>query len=351
MPLDFTVESKWDCFNSGGEWENSVYNFDNVYNALITLFLMSTIAGWSDIMMTCATSDSVDYLSGTQLNAIWVIFFIIFIIVGAFFFLNLFVGVVISTFNSEHEKLGGNDLLTEKQKEWIELRLLVLRSAPSRKLQAPLNRFRKVIFNICSNPKFENFIYSCIVFNSFVLLFKWYEQPLIMDKIAEWLNYGFTAIFFCEAALKLIGFGPKLYFNDGWNLYDAIIIMGSFISIFISANTSLEIRGALSILRSFRILRLLRLIKRGKSLQLIFNTFVITLHSLANIGCLLLLFIFMYSILGMMLFGEVTRNGIMNDYINFESFDTAFITLFIVATGDSWNDIMEAFSLERSTTN
>jgi len=73
----------------------------------------------STIMMTCATSDSVDYLSGTELNAVWVIFFIIFIIVGAFFFLNLFVGVVISTFNSEHEKLGGNDLLTEKQKEWI----------------------------------------------------------------------------------------------------------------------------------------------------------------------------------------------------------------------------------------
>ena len=48
------------------------------------------------------------------MSPIWVIFFIVFIIVGGFFFLNLFVGVVISTFNSEHEKLGGNDLLTEK---------------------------------------------------------------------------------------------------------------------------------------------------------------------------------------------------------------------------------------------
>jgi hypothetical protein len=165
-----------------------------------------------------------------------------------------------------------------------------------------------------------------------------------MDKIAEWLNYGFTAIFLIEAILKLIGIGPKTYFEDGWNIYDCIIILGSFVSIFISANTSLEIRGALSILRSFRILRLLRLIKRGKSLQLIFNTFVITLHSLANIGALLLLFIFMYSILGMIIFGETKRNGIMNDYINFESFPKAFITLFIVATGDSWNDTMEAFS-------
>jgi len=128
-----------------------------------------------------------------------------------------------------------------------------------------------------------------------------------------------------------------------------VIILGSFISIFISANTSLEIKGVITILRSFRILRLLRLIKRGQSLRLIFNTFVITLHSLANIGGLLLLFIFMYSILGMILFGTVKRNGPMNDYINFESFNNAYLTLFIVATGDSWNLIMQAYALEDSS--
>ena len=92
----------------------------------------------------------------------------------------------------------------------------------------------------------------------------------------------------------------------------------------------------------------MRLIKRGNSLRLIFNTFVITLHSLANIGGLLLLFIFMYSILGMIIFGTVKRNGLMNSYINFENFYNSFLTLFIVATGDSWNGIMEAFAMEFS---
>ena len=48
----------------------------------------------------------------------------------------------------------------------------------------------------------------------------------------------------------------------------------------------------------------------------------------------------------MILFGETMRTGIMNDYINFENFTNSFITLFIVATGDSWNDIMEAFSMQ-----
>lgn len=96
----------------------------------------------------------------------------------------------------------------------------------------------------------------------------------------------------------------------------------------------------------------MRLIKRGSnSLNLIFNTFVITLHSLVNIGGLLLMFIYMYSILGMIIFGNMKRNGIMNDYNNFETFTNAFTTLFVVATGDSWNYTTAAFTMENSPIN
>jgi hypothetical protein len=110
------VFSKWDCLSSGGDWINSIYNFDNSVNALVTLFVLSTTAGWAEIMIRCATSTNIDYVQGSWDTAspVWIFFFVIFIIVGAFFFLNLFVGVVISTFNLEHDKLGGNDLLTEK---------------------------------------------------------------------------------------------------------------------------------------------------------------------------------------------------------------------------------------------
>jgi hypothetical protein len=44
----------------------------------------------------------------------WVLFFIAFMVVGSFFLLNLFVGVVISSFNRQKDLLGGNTLLTEK---------------------------------------------------------------------------------------------------------------------------------------------------------------------------------------------------------------------------------------------
>jgi hypothetical protein len=113
-------------------------------------------------------------------------------------------------------------------------------------------------------------------------------------------------------------------------------------------STSVRIKGT-STLRAFRILRLLRLLKRGgQSLALIFNTLVITLQTLSNIGALLILFTYMYSLVGMMYFGEVKRTGNMNDYINFEGFYSAFITMFTVATGDSWNQTMESFAKSAS---
>ena len=72
---------------------------------------------------------------------------------------------------------------------------------------------------------------------------------------------------------------------------------------------------------------------------------------MANIGGLLLLFMYIYSIIGMIVFGDTKRNGYMSDYINFESFGCAFITLFTVATVDTWNLTVIAFSYGKDAWN
>lgn len=118
------------------------------------------------------------------------------------------------------------------------------------------------------------------------------------------INLVFTVIFISEAFIRIAGTGFQTYFKDGWNVFDFIIALGSVISILVSQISEVEIK-AVTLLRAFRILRLLRLLKRGgKSLYLIFNTFVITMQSLANIGGLLLLMMYIYSIIGMIYFGE-----------------------------------------------
>ncbi len=94
--------TKWDCMNFGGIWLDRAFNFDNMANSLITLFTMSTTAGWGEMMIYTIASVDKDYEPNMQQRSpVWVIFFMVFMIVGFFFFLNLFVAVVINTFKTE----------------------------------------------------------------------------------------------------------------------------------------------------------------------------------------------------------------------------------------------------------
>lgn len=82
---------------------------------------------------------------------------------------NLFVGVVISSFNRESEKLGKHFLLTDEQKKWIETKLLVVRVNPKLASRPPNNRFRKFFYTMCEHRFFEYFILICICLNTLVL--------------------------------------------------------------------------------------------------------------------------------------------------------------------------------------
>jgi len=53
-------------------------------------------------------------------------FFVVFMVIGSFFILNLFVGVVISTYNREKERLGKDFMLSTEQKQWVETKMLVI---------------------------------------------------------------------------------------------------------------------------------------------------------------------------------------------------------------------------------
>lgn len=139
---------------------------------------MSTTAGWQDVLINGITSTDIDYVHQEYRDPFWTIFFILFMVIGFFFFLNLFIGVVVTTFNSEHDRLGGNDLLTEKQREWIDLKLLILRAAPIKRMTPLGSKISKICFKIVSHPWFEKFIQISIIVNSICLIMKWYQQPL-----------------------------------------------------------------------------------------------------------------------------------------------------------------------------
>lgn len=97
--LTSLIVSKWDCLNYGGEWFNKDSNFDSLGESIITLFSIATTEGWTAVMWDGVDETQLDYLPKVNNQIVWVLFFIGFIVVGSLFVLNLFVGVVINTFD------------------------------------------------------------------------------------------------------------------------------------------------------------------------------------------------------------------------------------------------------------
>jgi hypothetical protein len=135
-------------------------------------------------------------------------------------------------------------------------------------------------------------------------MIEWYDMPSTVRIVTDILNYVFAGLFTLEAIIKIIAL-KKAYFKDGWNLFDFIIVIGTFAGIVVTEVIGLNVGSSTSIIRAFRIFRVFRLIKRAKALKLMFNTIVATLPAMANVGGLLALFLFMFSILGVNLMSEV----------------------------------------------
>lgn len=114
----------------------------------------------------------------------------------------------------------------------------------------------------------------------------------------------FAGIFTVECALKLLAHCKK-YFYSPWDCFDFFIVIGTFVAIILNYTTNVAIGSQATILRAFRIGRVFRLVKKAKALRKIFHTFLFTIPSLANVGGLLFLLLFLYAILGVYLFAPV----------------------------------------------
>jgi len=148
-------------------------------------------------------------------------------------------------------------------------------------------------------------------------------------------------IFSVECIIKLIAM-RKTYFKDNWNNFDFVVVMFSSLALLIKATPSLgiDVNAQATIIRILRVLRVLRLIKRAKKLQIIFETIILALPAMGSLGALLLLFVFLFAIVGMQMFAFVKWQSDINYHANFTSFMRAFLLLIRAATGEGWNALM-----------
>ena len=96
----YLIDNQVDCFKAHGQWKSIRLNFDNVINGMITLFSVASLEGWPDLMYAYTDITSEDTGPRPGAAPINAYFFVGFVFIGAFFFMNLFVGVLFMNFES-----------------------------------------------------------------------------------------------------------------------------------------------------------------------------------------------------------------------------------------------------------
>ena len=306
-----------ECRLAGGSWTNQMTHFDNVAESLLCLFEMSTTEGWPTVMWNTVDSGEVGRQPVFAQGFTNIAYFVLFLIVGNFFVLNLFVGSVIDEYLSleqeekdQHATEGveyhaGDAMMTSTQREWVaEQRQAIANGEDSLtvepKREPPSNPIRRLFFNIVDKPLFDHLITVCILVNIVIMSMKHRDMsPTFEDQFMFIANWFFTIAFILEAVFKLIAWFPKEYFTgvgSGWNQFDFFLVVVSIVS------KIFDFGSFATMFRVFRVLRIIKLVKRAKELKRLMHTILISLPALGNVGSLLLLLFFIYAILGVNFF-------------------------------------------------
>lgn len=102
------VNDKWECYYNNLTWINSKISFDHVGVAYLALFQVATFEGWMEVMADAVDARGVDLQPAREANIYAYIYFVIFIVCGSFFTLNLFIGVIIDNFNMLKKKVSSD---------------------------------------------------------------------------------------------------------------------------------------------------------------------------------------------------------------------------------------------------
>lgn len=186
---------------------------------------------------------------------------------------------------------------------------------------------KKIAQNIVSKKSFEYFIIGLIILNGVVLGLE--TSPSILESYGDQLiliNNLILAVFVIEAILKITAVAPrfKLYFGDGWNLFDFSVVVLSLI----------PATGEYAMIaRLARLLRVARLISTIPELRLIVSTLVRSIPSMGHVILLMSIIFYIYAVAGYHIFHE-------HDPTHWNNLGLSLLTLFRVVTLEDWTDVM-----------
>uniref|UniRef100_A0A8C1UBK2 Voltage-dependent L-type calcium channel subunit alpha n=1 Tax=Cyprinus carpio TaxID=7962 RepID=A0A8C1UBK2_CYPCA len=339
-------------------WINSEFNFDNVLMGMMALFTVSTFEGWPALLYKAIDANAENHGPIYNYRVEISIFFIVYIIIIAFFMMNIFVGFVIITFREQGEAEFKNCELDKNQRQCVEYAL----KAQPLKLYIPKNPVQYKFWSIINSTGFEYIMFVLILLNTVTLAVQHYDQSKFFSYVMDILNMVFTGLFTVEMIIKLMALRLRHYFVDAWNSFDALIVVGSVVDIVVTEfsvsfsfpyatnKTGIDMssedssRVSITFFRLFRVMRLVKLLSKGEGIRTLLWTFVKSLQALPYVALLIAMIFFIYAVIGMQTFGKIAMHDHtqINRNNNFQTFLQAVLLLFRCATGEAWQEIMLA---------
>ena len=258
-------------------------NFDNIAWAWLTIFQCISMEGWTNIMYMVMDTTS---------TWTWP-YFVVLIVFGSFFAVNLALAVLFVYFTGAGEE-GRDD---DEEKE------LPIPTQEGEVAVTHRNALQKMCFKIASSQRFEQVTIGLIILNTAVMASDHNRMPRMQEQANEYVNYFLFAYFVVEMIIKLIGFGPRGYAKDQMNLFDGFVVLMSCVEVVVGFISSDNGNNYLSVLRTFRLLRVFKLARSWKQLNDIITTMFKSLAGISYLSLILLLFMYVFALLGMQLFG------------------------------------------------
>uniref|UniRef100_A0A674JIV7 Sodium channel protein n=1 Tax=Terrapene triunguis TaxID=2587831 RepID=A0A674JIV7_9SAUR len=346
--LNTSIENKQNCiaYNDTHKiyWTNGKVNFDHVGSGYLALLQVATFKGWMDIMYAAVDSRGVEEQPKKEYNLYMYLYFVVFIIFGSFFTLNLFVGVIIDNFNQQKKKISGQDIfMTEEQRKYYNAMKKLGSKKPQKPIPRPLNKYQGFLFDIVTSQAFDVIIMILICLNMISMMIETDDQSPEKTNILNKINTLFVVIFTVECIMKLLAL-RHYYFTNGWNIFDLSVvivsIVGNVLSNIVKVLEYLFPPTLFRVIRLARIGRILRLIRAAKGIRTLLFALMMSLPALFNIGLLLFLVMFIYAIFGMANFAYVKWESGIDNMFNFQTFANSMLCLFQITTSAGWDGLL-----------
>ncbi|XP_048524093.1 voltage-dependent calcium channel type A subunit alpha-1 isoform X3 [Dendroctonus ponderosae] len=344
------------------KWQQQKFHYDDVAMAMLTLFAVQTGEGWPTVLQNSMAATYSDQGPIQNFRIEMSIFYIVYFVVFPFFFVNIFVALIIITFQEQGEAELQSGEIDKNQKSCIDF---CIQARPlERYMPSKRSSLKYKIWRLVVSSPFEYFIMTLIVLNTLLLMMKYHQSPSLLSEALALMNIVFTFFFLCETILKLIAFGLKNFFKDPWNTFDFVTVIGSIVDAMVvefgeraermtkDRTKELDVPALIGkwlkdnfinvgFLRLFRAARLIKLLRQGYTIRILLWTFVQSFKALPYVCLLIAMLFFIYAIIGMQVFGNIKLpSESINRHNNFRNFIQGLMLLFRCATGENWPSIM-----------